>query len=72
MSKVLFLTNPFHYTFAVLSNHVGRLLFYRISVTFNVNNSIPPNFEEEAEQGQQKSGEEEVRLTKLDLWNLYA
>lgn len=34
--------------------------FYRITVTFNVNNSIPPNFEEEAEQGQQKSAEEEV------------
>lgn len=34
--------------------------FYRVTVTFNVNNSIPPNFEEEAEQGQQKSAEEEV------------
>ncbi|KAG7266019.1 hypothetical protein CRUP_017465 [Coryphaenoides rupestris] len=35
----------------------------KISVTFNVNNSIPPNFEEEAEQGQQQQqqqkGEEE-------------
>ncbi|KAM8741545.1 complement component 1 Q subcomponent-binding protein, mitochondrial [Acanthopagrus schlegelii] len=30
----------------------------KVTVTFNVNNSIPPNFEEEAEQGQQKSGEE--------------
>lgn len=34
--------------------------FYRITVTFNVNNSIPPNFEEEVDQGQQKSPEEEV------------
>jgi len=37
--------------------------FYRITVTFNVNNSIPPNFEEEAaDQGRQKSAapEEEV------------
>lgn len=34
----------------------------KISVTFNVNNSIPPNFEEEAEQGQQKSGEEEPEI----------
>lgn len=31
----------------------------KITVTFNVNNSIPPNFDEEAEQGQQKSAEEE-------------
>ncbi|CAL8266686.1 unnamed protein product [Merluccius merluccius] len=32
----------------------------KISVTFNVNNSIPPSFEEEAEQGQQQQkGEEE-------------
>ncbi|XP_042371801.1 complement component 1 Q subcomponent-binding protein, mitochondrial, partial [Plectropomus leopardus] len=30
----------------------------KITVTFNVNNSIPPNFEEEADQGQQKSPEE--------------
>lgn len=34
--------------------------FYRVTVTFNVNNSIPPNFEEEAEQGQQKPAEDEV------------
>uniref|UniRef100_A0A3P8T478 Complement component 1 Q subcomponent-binding protein, mitochondrial n=1 Tax=Amphiprion percula TaxID=161767 RepID=A0A3P8T478_AMPPE len=26
----------------------------KITVTFNINNSIPPNFEEEVEQGQQK------------------
>ncbi|XP_040038631.2 complement component 1 Q subcomponent-binding protein, mitochondrial [Gasterosteus aculeatus] len=31
----------------------------KITVTFNVNNSIPPNFEEEVDQGQQKSPEEE-------------
>lgn len=31
----------------------------KVSVTFNVNNSIPPSFEEEAEQGQQQKGEEE-------------
>nr|XP_046266239.1 complement component 1 Q subcomponent-binding protein, mitochondrial [Scatophagus argus] len=30
----------------------------KITVTFNVNNSIPPNFEEEAEQGQHKPEEE--------------
>ncbi|XP_041808543.1 complement component 1 Q subcomponent-binding protein, mitochondrial [Chelmon rostratus] len=34
----------------------------KITVTFNVNNSIPPNFEEEAEQGQQKSAEEEPEI----------
>ncbi|XP_071317220.1 complement component 1 Q subcomponent-binding protein, mitochondrial [Trachinotus anak] len=34
----------------------------KISVTFNVNNSIPPNFEEEVEQGQQKSAEEEPEI----------
>lgn len=39
---------------------VTCLFFSRITVTFNVNNSIPPNFEEEVDQGQQKSAEEEV------------
>ncbi|XP_029304917.1 complement component 1 Q subcomponent-binding protein, mitochondrial [Cottoperca gobio] len=34
----------------------------KITVTFNVNNSIPPNFDEEAEQGQQKSAEEEPEI----------
>ncbi|TKS83625.1 Complement component 1 Q subcomponent-binding protein, mitochondrial [Collichthys lucidus] len=34
----------------------------KITVTFNVNNSIPPNFEEEIEQGQQKSAEEEPEI----------
>lgn len=34
----------------------------KITVTFNVNNSIPPNFEEEAEQGQQKPAEEEAEI----------
>ncbi|CAG5876715.1 unnamed protein product [Menidia menidia] len=35
----------------------------KIAVTFNVNNSIPPDFEEEAEQGQQqKSAEEEPEI----------
>uniref|UniRef100_A0A673BR58 Complement component 1 Q subcomponent-binding protein, mitochondrial n=1 Tax=Sphaeramia orbicularis TaxID=375764 RepID=A0A673BR58_9TELE len=34
----------------------------KITVTFNVNNSIPPNFEEEAEQGQQKTPEEEPEI----------
>ncbi|XP_030294911.1 complement component 1 Q subcomponent-binding protein, mitochondrial [Sparus aurata] len=34
----------------------------KVTVTFNVNNSIPPNFEDEAEQGQQKSGEEEPEI----------
>ncbi|CAB1316860.1 unnamed protein product [Coregonus sp. 'balchen'] len=33
----------------------------KVTVTFNVNNSVPPNFEEEAEQAQgQKSAESEV------------
>ncbi|GAA6218428.1 complement component 1 Q subcomponent-binding protein, mitochondrial isoform X1 [Lates japonicus] len=31
----------------------------KISVTFNINNSIPPNFEEEVDQGQQKAAEAE-------------
>lgn len=39
---------------------VIRLFFSRITVTFNVNNSIPPNFEEEVDQGQQKPAEGEV------------
>lgn len=34
----------------------------KVTVTFNVNNSIPPNFEEEAEQGQ-KSEENEPEIT---------
>lgn len=34
----------------------------KVTVTFNVNNSIPPNFEEEVEQGQQKSAEEEPEI----------
>lgn len=34
----------------------------KITVTFNVNNSIPPNFDEEAEQGQQKTPEEEPEI----------
>ncbi|KAM6911272.1 complement component 1 Q subcomponent-binding protein, mitochondrial [Lycodopsis pacificus] len=34
----------------------------KITVTFNVNNSIPPNFEEEADQGQQKPAEEEAEV----------
>ncbi|KAM7398478.1 hypothetical protein PAMA_006407 [Pampus argenteus] len=34
----------------------------KVTVTFNVNNSIPPNFEEEGEQGQQKSAEEEPEI----------
>ncbi|CAN9501595.1 unnamed protein product [Ophioblennius macclurei] len=34
----------------------------KISVTFNVNNSMPLNYEEEAEQGQQKPAEEEPEL----------
>lgn len=32
----------------------------KVTVTFNVNNSIPPNFDEEEEQGQQKSEEPEI------------
>ncbi|KAM6970157.1 complement component 1 Q subcomponent-binding protein, mitochondrial [Aplochiton taeniatus] len=34
----------------------------KVAVTFNVNNSIPPNFEEEAEQGQ-KAEENEPEIT---------
>ncbi|KAK2879788.1 complement component 1 Q subcomponent-binding protein, mitochondrial [Channa argus] len=34
----------------------------KITVTFNVNNSIPPNFEEEIEPGQQKPAEEEPEI----------
>lgn len=34
----------------------------KITVTFNINNSIPPNFEEEVEQGQQKPAEEEPEI----------
>lgn len=66
----IFLANPFFDPFFLFSNPACCLLFHRISVTFNVNNSIPPNFEEEAEQGQQKSGEEEVCWTQADLLNL--
>lgn len=38
---------------------------YRITVTFNVNNSIPPSFDEEADQAQQKPAEDEVGLSEL-------
>ncbi|KAM9847292.1 complement component 1 Q subcomponent-binding protein, mitochondrial [Aulostomus maculatus] len=34
----------------------------KITVTFNINNSIPPDFEEEAEQGQEKSEENEPEI----------
>lgn len=34
----------------------------KVTVTFNVNNSVPPNFDEEAEQGQQKSAENEPEI----------
>lgn len=34
----------------------------KVTVTFNVNNSIPPNFGEEGEQGQQKPAEEEPEI----------
>ncbi|XP_046876830.1 complement component 1 Q subcomponent-binding protein, mitochondrial [Hypomesus transpacificus] len=34
----------------------------KVTVTFNVNNSIPPNFEEEPDQGQQKSAENEPEI----------
>ncbi|XP_020506098.1 complement component 1 Q subcomponent-binding protein, mitochondrial [Labrus bergylta] len=34
----------------------------KVAVTFNINNSIPPNFEEEADQGQQKAAEEEQEI----------
>lgn len=34
----------------------------KITVTFNVNNSVPPSFEEELEQGQQKPAEEEPEI----------
>ncbi|KAJ0004272.1 hypothetical protein NQD34_010486 [Periophthalmus magnuspinnatus] len=34
----------------------------KVTVTFNVNNSIPPNFGEEVEQGQQKPAEEEPEI----------
>ncbi|KAM6907832.1 complement component 1 Q subcomponent-binding protein, mitochondrial [Xenentodon cancila] len=41
----------------------------KITVTFNINNSIPPNFEEEVEQGQQqqqqKSQEEEPEIVSV-------
>ncbi|XP_049896926.1 complement component 1 Q subcomponent-binding protein, mitochondrial [Epinephelus moara] len=46
-------------TEAKLTRNVGE---EKITVTFNVNNSIPPNFDEEAEQGQQKPAEEEPEI----------
>ncbi|XP_077361741.1 complement component 1 Q subcomponent-binding protein, mitochondrial [Festucalex cinctus] len=42
-------------TEALLTKHVAG---EKITVTFNVNNSILPNFEDEAEQGEQKPAEE--------------
>ncbi|XP_054611900.1 complement component 1 Q subcomponent-binding protein, mitochondrial isoform X2 [Dunckerocampus dactyliophorus] len=42
-------------TEAQLTKHAAA---EKITVTFNVNNSILPNFAEEADEGQQKSGEE--------------
>ncbi|CAJ1064436.1 complement component 1 Q subcomponent-binding protein%2C mitochondrial [Xyrichtys novacula] len=46
-------------TEAKLSRHMAG---EKVTVSFNVNNSIPPNFEEEAEQGQQKPAEEEPEI----------
>lgn len=46
-------------TEAKLTRNVGG---EKITVTFNLNNSIPPNFDEEAEQGQQKPAEEEPEI----------
>ncbi|KAM3600892.1 uncharacterized protein V6R79_004260 [Siganus canaliculatus] len=46
-------------TEAKLTRSVGG---EKITVTFNVNSSIPPNFEEEVESGQQKSAEEEPEI----------
>ncbi|KAM8835222.1 complement component 1 Q subcomponent-binding protein, mitochondrial [Synchiropus picturatus] len=46
-------------TEAKLSRDIGG---EKVTVTFNVNNSIPPNFEEEAEQGQQKPEEDEPEI----------
>ncbi|XP_028323333.1 complement component 1 Q subcomponent-binding protein, mitochondrial [Gouania willdenowi] len=37
----------------------------KITVTFNINNSIPPNFEEGMEQGQQKPAEEEPEVVSM-------
>ncbi|KAM4620250.1 complement component 1 Q subcomponent-binding protein, mitochondrial [Polymixia lowei] len=34
----------------------------KVTITFNINNSIPPTFEEEAEQGQQKPAEDEPEI----------
>ncbi|KAF7659799.1 hypothetical protein LDENG_00292930 [Lucifuga dentata] len=34
----------------------------KVTITFNVNNSIPPNFEEDADQGQQKSADDEPEI----------
>lgn len=70
--NVSLLASQFFQPFLLVSNCVCCFLFCRISVSFNVNNSIPPNFEEEAEQGQQKSGEEEVCFTQAHLLNLFA
>lgn len=43
------------------------VLFYRVTVTFNVNNSVPPNMEEEPEQGQKSEDNEvEAAVTFMD------
>lgn len=46
-------------TEAKLTKHVAA---EKVTVSFNINNSIPPNFEEEADQAQQKSAEEEPEI----------
>ncbi|KAM9788359.1 complement component 1 Q subcomponent-binding protein, mitochondrial [Neosynchiropus ocellatus] len=46
-------------TEAKLSRDIGG---EKVTVTFNVNNSIPPNFEEEAEQDQQKPEGDEPEI----------
>lgn len=54
-----------NFLIAVSSNQMFLSVFhYRITVTFNVNSSIPPNFEEEADQGGQQKAEEEVSQNK--------
>lgn len=48
-----------NFLIAVSSDQMFLSVFhYRITVTFNVNSSIPPNFEEEADQGGEQKAEE--------------
>lgn len=63
----LFLKN-YLYNLLICHTHLPDL-FRRVNVTFNINNSVPPNLEEEPEQGQKaEDNEVEPALTSIHIY----